>query len=366
MVLAFAAHFHLASYRKVDGAQFAVAGICGRNAARVAALAQEHGIPRCESDWKTVFADPTIDVVDLCVPNHLHIPLILVAAKRASTSFARSRWGGFFGPKTQPMTGARRASHAGRCWRRWSNRRGKSGRLWAQAGVTFCYGENWIYAPPIAKLDRLTASSDSTIMRIEGEESHSGSHALCSCRWRTSGGGSLLRLGVHPSAAALWLKQQEGRRRYGKPIRPAKVLATTTRLTDIPAFRAQEPSHIVADWGDVEDFGSVMISFTDGSVAQLTSTDTRLCGIRNYLTVHGSGALVTANINPDNTCQAIPDGGYFADEYLVEQTETKEGWSFPAADEDAVTGCPEELRDFIGTVATDARQKAICYSPTMS
>ena len=28
----------------------------------------------------------------------------------------------------------------------------------AQSGVTFCYGENWVHAPPIAKLDRLTRS----------------------------------------------------------------------------------------------------------------------------------------------------------------------------------------------------------------
>lgn len=349
----FAAHFHLASYRKVYGEQFDIAVICGRNAARAAALAQAHGIPRCESDWRTVFADPTIDVVDLCVPNHLHIPMILAAAKAGKHIICEKPLGGFFGPE-----GATDDWNAEGFSRRVmletvADQARQVREAVAQAGVTFCYGENWVYAPPIAKLDRLMAASDSTIMRIEGEESHSGSHAPYSRRWRTSGGGSLLRLGVHPIAAALWLKQQEGRRRDGRPIRAAKVLGTTTRLTDIPAFRAQEPSHIVADWADVEDFGSVTISFTDGSVAQLTSTDTRLGGIRNYLTAHGSRAQVTANINPNTTCQAYtPDGGYFADEYLVEKTETKEGWSFPAPDEDAVTGYPEELRDFIGAVAS--------------
>jgi hypothetical protein len=81
------------------------------------------------------------------------------------------------------------------------------------------------------------------------------------------------------------------------------------------------------------------VTFDDGSVAQLTSTDTRMGGIRNFLTAHGSRAQVTANINPNTTCQAYtPDGAYFATEYLVEKTETKEGWSYPAPDEDAITG----------------------------
>lgn len=129
-------------------------------------------------------------------------------------------------------------------------------------------------------------------------------------------------------------------------------MAHTAQLTDIDAFRAQQPHHMATGWMDVEDFAAVTISFTDGSVAQLTSTDTRLGGIRNYLTAHGSRAQVTANINPNTTCQAYtPSDAYFADEYLVEKTETKEGWSFPAPDEDAVTGYPEELRNFIGAIA---------------
>jgi predicted dehydrogenase len=222
----------------------------------------------------------------------------------------------------------------------------------AQAGVTFCYGENWVYAPPIVKLNRLMAASGSTILRIQGEESHSGSHSPYAKQWRTCGGGSLLRLCVHPIGAALYLKYEEGRRRTGKPIRPVAVTAQVANLTDIESFKQEARKHVVTGWQDVEDWASIIVTFDDGSVAQLTSTDTKMGGIHNYLTAHGSRALVTANINPNTTCQAYtPDGTYFANEYLVEKTETKEGWSFPAPDEDAVTGYPEELRDFIGAVA---------------
>jgi len=355
----FAARFHLASYRKVYGERFEIAAICGRDTQRTRALAEEFSVARCEADWQAVLTDPSIDAVDLCVPNHLHVPRILEAAAAGKHVICEKPLGGYFGPED-----------AGEDWS--ANGFPRESMLAAvaaqarqvrdavaESGVTFCYGENWVSAPPIAKLDRLLAASQSAILRIEGEESHSGSHAPYSRRWRTAGGGSLLRLGVHPIGAALWLKQQEGLRQGGKPIRPARVSATVARLTDIPVFRAQQPHHVVSDWADVEDFAAVTVTFEDGSVAQLTSTDTRMGGIRNYLTAHGSRAQVTANINPNTMCQAYtPDGTYFADEYLVEKTETKEGWSFPAPDEDAVTGYPEELRDFIGAMSSGRAPKS--------
>src|SRR6202008_3942908 len=117
---------------------------------------------------------------------------------------------------------------------------------------------------------RVMTASGSAIMRIEGEESHSGSHAPYSRRWRTAGGGSLLRLCVHPIGAALFLKQEEGRRRNDLPIRPKSVTAQVARLTDIESFKAEPRKHIVTGWQDVEDFATVTLAFADRSVAQLT------------------------------------------------------------------------------------------------
>lgn len=348
----FAARFHLESYRRVYGEHFEIVAICGRDSARASTLARTHGIARVENDYRQLLADPSIDAVDLCVPNDLHVPMILEAAAARKHIICEKPLGGFFGPAgaSQDWTadGFSRAEMLEAVWSQVRQVREAVER----AGVTFCYGENWVYAPPITKLDRLMAASGSAILRIEGEESHSGSHAPYSRRWRTAAGGSLLRLGVHPIGAALWLKQQEGRRRNGEPIRPTGVSATVSRLTEVAAFREQAPHHMVDDWKDVEDFGAVTIEFEDGSIAQITSTDTHLGGIRNYLRAHGSRAQVTANINPNTMCQAYtPDGNYFANEYLVEKTETKEGWSFPAPDEDAVTGYAEELRDFVGAIS---------------
>jgi predicted dehydrogenase len=349
----FAAHFHLASYAKVWGEDFEVSAIAGRNRERTKALADRFGIPCWDGSVDELMRDPSIDAVDLCVPNYMHVPLVLQAVEHGKHVICEKPLGGYFGPEDADENwtadGVSRAAMFDSVVEELS-------RLTAnvrRAGVTFCYGENWVYAPPVVKVGRLMAASEAAILRIEGEESHSGSHSEAALRWRTAGGGSLARLCVHPIGAALQLKREEGIRRSGKPIRPVTVNGQVARLTDIEAFRLEPRKHVVDRWTDVEDFATVTITFEDGSVAQLTSTDTRLGGIRNTLTAHGSRALVTANINPNTMCQAYtPDGRYFEDEYIVEKIETKEGWTFPAPDEDAVTGYPEELRDFIGAIAT--------------
>jgi predicted dehydrogenase len=348
----FAAHFHLASYAKVYGENFGIAGIYSRNAAAAAKLAGSHGIAKVHDSLDALMQDPAIDVVDLCVPNHLHTPLTLRAAQMGKHIICEKPLGGYFGPPSADASWTARGASRQHMLERIVEEARTVSEAVARSGVTFCYGENWVYAPPIVKLNRLMAASGGTILRIQGEESHSGSHAGYSREWRTAGGGSLLRLCVHPIGAALHLKYEEGRRRDGTPIRPRSVVGQVANLTDIASFKLEAKHHVVTGWKDVEDWASVIITFDDGSVAQLSSTDTRLGGISNHLTAFGSRSVVTANINPNTMCQAYtPDGSYFKDEYVVEKAETKEGWSYPAPDEDAVTGYPDELRDFISAIA---------------
>lgn len=348
----FAAHFHLASYAKVIGQDFEIAAIGGSRSERMAALARQFGVPKTYVEIDALLADPGIDVIDICVPNHLHMALSAKAAAAGKHVICEKPLGGFFGPPGADEDWNAEGFPRAEMLRQVMIETGKVKAALDASGVTFCYGENWVYAPPIVKLNRLLAASDSTIMRIRGEESHSGSHGAYAKDWRTAGGGSLLRLCVHPLGAALYLKAQEGLRRNGVPIRPASVTASVGRLTEISSFQLESPKHIVTGWNDVEDWGSMIVTFEDGSVGEFTSTDTHLGGIHNYLTAYGSRAVVTANINPNDACKAYtPSGRYFDSEYIVEKTETKEGWSFPSPDEDSVTGYPHELTNFIDSIA---------------
>jgi predicted dehydrogenase len=120
-----------------------------------------------------------------------------------------------------------------------------------RAGVQLMYAENWVYAPSIAKANRLATAAGGAILEMRGGECHSGSHSPYSKEWRTSGGGALLRLGVHPIGAMLHLKRQEGMRRSGRPIRPRAVVAEVGDLTKTPGFEAETRHWIGTGWVDV-------------------------------------------------------------------------------------------------------------------
>lgn len=354
----FSARFHLESYSKIYGEDFEIAGIFGRTRAKAAELAKHHEIPKVYDSIDAVLADKAIDVVDLCVPNYLHAPLSIQAANAGKHVFCEKPLTGYQGPPGKAGWTAdgfprremlQKAMEEG----------GRVADAVEKAGVTLCYGENWVYAPPIQKALKLMLASGSSILRIVGEESHSGSHADYARRWREAGGGALLRLAVHPIGAALYLKYEEGRRRNGRPIRPASLTAEVRSLTKMEAFRAEKIRLLRFDPEDVEDYGSILLTFEDGSVAQLTSTDTVLGGIFNTLSVYGSRAVARANINPNNSVQAYtPDPAAFKDEYLCEKLETGAGWSSPQPDEDWMTGYPDELRDFVGSVSRGRQPKS--------
>src|SRR5262249_25761061 len=143
-------------------------------------------------------------------------------------------------------------------------------------------------------------------------------------RWRTSGGGSLLGKGCHPLGAALYLKHDEGVRRDGRPIRARSVVAEVAQLTHMPTFIVDKRKFIKEGWQDGEDWGRMVVTFDDGSVAQITATDTALGGIRNSMTVFGSQALTEVNLNPNTQCVAYaPAPEIFGDEYISEKIETK-------------------------------------------
>ncbi|HEY3108664.1 MAG TPA: Gfo/Idh/MocA family oxidoreductase [Chloroflexota bacterium] len=338
----FVARIHAEAYRRVPGTGVELRAVCASRPERAERFAEEHGVERVAADLDELLADRAIDLVDLCVPNDLHAPFAVAAARAGKHVVVE-----------KPLTGA--FEHAGDAAALLKEAVGNADKILAacqEAGVQLCYAENWVYAPPIQKARRLLAAARGPILRIEGEESHSGSHASYSRRWATAGGGSLLGKGCHPLGAALYLKRAEGAWRDGRPVRPHSVVAEVARLTATAPFQASEPKYLQTGWVDVEDWGTMAITFDDGSVAQITAADTLLGGIKNYLVVYGANAVVQANINPNTAMLAYaPAREIFGDEYITEKIETKGGWSFPAPDEDFISGYPQEIEDFVSAVS---------------
>ena len=331
-----------------------ILAVASRTEEKARDYAERHGLEKASAGYEDLLNLPEIDVVDLCIPNHLH---------RAATEAAAAV--GKHVICTKPLT-----AYTGQDLPEDSNDEEVSGRdprrmlevatddaramveATRQAGVELMYAENWIYSPAIVKATALIQESGGTILEMRGGESHSGSHSPYSKIWRYTGGGSLLRLGSHAIGAMLYLKDQEGRARHGRPIRPVSVSAEVADLSRIPSVAKEEQPWIATGWQDVENWAAVIIRFEDGARGIAWASDGVLGGMESRLEVFLSNCHIKCNLSPNNLVQAFaPDPQVFADEYLMEKVETKAGWSTPIPDEDWSSGHLSMCRDFILAVA---------------
>ena len=366
----FAASFHLENYRKVYGLDLRIKGAASRTADGAKAFVEAHGLDRAYTSVEELLADPEINVVDLCTPNSQHHPLVFQAAAAGKDIICEKPLTGFFGDGKQESVGKEVAR------RDMFQTALASADAMADAvtrhGVQLCYAENWIYAPSVQKANEILSKSDNTILRIVAEESHSGTHSEYAKIWRHCGGGSLFNKGCHPVAGALYLKYEEGIRRNGKPIKPKSVVAEVGNITEVASFVGEEEKWVQTGWHDCEDWGSMLLTFADNSVAQLTAADITLGGIQNLLSVYSSKAVVHCNINPNTGMMTyVPDEAVLGDAYIREKVETRAGWQLTNPNEDWMNGFPDELQDFCESIAYGRNPKgtieiardivAVCY-----
>ncbi|MFW2588767.1 Gfo/Idh/MocA family protein [Sagittula sp. SSi028] len=68
---------HLAAYLALPD-RFEVVTVCDLNRARAESVAHPHGV-QASSDFEAVLAHPQVDLVDICLPPHLHAPCAMAA-----------------------------------------------------------------------------------------------------------------------------------------------------------------------------------------------------------------------------------------------------------------------------------------------
>jgi predicted dehydrogenase len=348
-----AADLHLRSLSKLRGAKVDVVAVASKHREHAAAFAKKFEIPDFYDDYRHLLDRKDIDVVDLCVSTYLHEEFSIKAAEAKKHIICEKPLTGYFGKERKEeqvgfaVSKKRMLKEALRGCDRVLNAVKKN-------NVKFMYAENWVYAPAITKLKSLLKASEGTIFEIRAEQGHSGSQAKYSRRWKTSGGGALMRLGSHPVGAVLHLKHYEGMLKYGRPIRAKSVMAEVGHHTKISSFAKERKKYVVSEWEDVEDWGVIVINFEDNSNATVFASDTVLGGVRNILNIYLSNAVVYVNINPHDVLEVYaPEPHIFGEEYISEKLETKAGWNFPSPDDDWMKGFPQELEDFIDALLFD-------------
>jgi predicted dehydrogenase len=344
----FVSELHMYAYKRVYGVNAQVAAVVSRGD-QVEHFAKKHGIAQTHRDYRALLADRSIDVVDICTPPALHAEMIVEAVRAGKHVICEKPFAGYFG---QPGDQAPIGKHVPKAlmYERLMAEMEKTRAAIKSSGKLFMYAEDWVYAPALAKTVEMLKATKDKILFMKAEESHSGSHAAHAAQWSMTGGGSLIRMGCHPLSAVLYLKRIEARVR-GETVRVAAVTADVGNVA--ACLKPAERQFIKANPVDVEDWGTLTVTFSDGTKATIFSGDMIMGGVRNLIETYTSGGSLFANITPNNQMLTyMTDEQKLADVYITEKVDRKTGWQFVCLEEEWTRGYLQEIQDFMECVAT--------------
>lgn len=343
----FAASFHLESLKKVVGINVEISGVQTPRAKSRDAFGQKHDVPVYEDLGDLV---NNSDVIDIVSPPSAHTEAIKMATDAGVHIICEKPFTGYFGPEgcgdeyrgnqdpKEPMLD------------KVVTELQQAAEMIRKSGVVFGYAENFVYAPAVIKEKEIIEKTGAQILRILGEESHSGSGSPVYGIWRFQGGGSLMGKICHPLTAALYLKRVEGIARNGKPIRPKSVTCRCELLTGLPNY--EDKGFLRTEYHDTEDHGWMHVTFQDGTVADVIAGEIVLGGIYNYVEVFANNHRTRCNLSPVAILDTFnPKACQYDDIYTVEKISTKEGWTAVSPEENFTLGYIAEMQDFLDCIA---------------
>jgi len=336
----FLARTRMRCWRRVYGVEARVVSVVGGDRGRADAFARESGIDHVARAIDELLERSDVELVDLCVPNRLHRPFAERAAAAGKHVLCTKPMAAYIGQDLPAQAPA--ADVAGRDRRTMYRVAVGDARAMLAAcdehGVGLHYGENWVYAPACQRAAELARDAFGPILEMRGHESHSGSHSPYSKEWSHTGGGALLRLATHPIGAMLWLKRLEGLARDDRPIGVTHVSASVADLTRTAGFTS-ELAQVADGWNGVENWGTAVLEFEDGSRGTVFGSDVQLGGMESKLEISAADHHLKCSLSPNDLLRAYAtEDGTFGDAYVMEKVHGQAGWSTPMPDEDWTSG----------------------------
>ena len=350
-----AAELHINGLRRYTGVPVRLKCIAGRRAEQVTMAQRRFGFEDGCLNFDELVNDPEIDVIDICTPPYVHEEMIIKALEHGKHVICEKPLCGYFGEKGDPKPVGDKVSKAYMYERVVESVERLREKVKA-SGRKFMYAENFIYAPAINKAADIIRKKKSKILYAKGEESLKGSSSPVAGYWDKTGGGTFMRTGVHPLSAILWLKKQEAIAR-NEDVSVESIFADVGRVTS--TLSEYDHRHIAARPLDVEDNGTVVVTFTDKSKAVIMATDTLLGGSRNYVELYCNDAVINCNLTMSNLMST-----YFLDEdnlddvYISEMLPSKTGWNNPFLEDEIIRGYTDEMRDFMDAIYFDREPKS--------
>jgi len=350
----FVAELNMYAYKRIYGIDAQVTAVSARGE-QVLDFAKKYQIRQTYRDFPSLLADKEIDVVDICTPPALHATMIVEAVQAGKHVICEKPFTGYFGRGDDKVPVGKYVPKS-RMYERVLEEMDKTCAAIEASGRLFMYAEDWIYAPAVTKTVEVLQATKDKILFMKAEESHSGSHAAHAAQWSMTGGGSLIRMGCHPLSTVLYLKQVEARSR-GERITASSVTADVGNVA--ACLPPQERRFIKANPVDVEDWGMLTLTFSDGTKSTVFSGDMIMGGVRNVVETYTSGGALFANITPNNHMTSyLTNEDKLAGVYITEKVDRKTGWQFVCLEEEWTRGYLQEIQDFMECVTIGRQPRA--------
>lgn len=331
--------------------------VMARRAEQIKYAVETYGFEKGTTDFEDILNDPEIDVVDICTPPYVHKEEIILAMRAGKHVICEKPLVGYFGRPGDPEPIGEKVSKKFmfECLLQDLD---ELRAVRKETGKRFMYAENFVYAPAILKAGEIIRARKSRILYMKGEESLKGSSSAVAGEWNKTGGGIFMRNGVHPLGAILYLKEQESLSQ-GHNVTVKSVVGdmgyATRRLSDY------EHRHIAARPHDVEDAGTAIITFTDGSKATIIATDNLLGGSKNQVEIYANDTAMTCKLTMNDAMETyMVDSDGMDNVYLSEMLPIVTGWNKPFVGDELLRGYTNEIVDFMGAVLED-REAEGCF-----
>ena len=350
-----ATELHMNALKRFSGVPVCYKWIVARRFEQVNMMKERYGFLNASLDFEDLLNDQEIDVIDICTPPYVHEQMIEKAVQAGKHVICEKPLSGYFGEDGDVEPIGLNVSKV-KMYEKLLENLEHIRKVLEKSDCKFMYAENFVYAPAIVKAAEIIEKKKSRILYAKGEESLKGSSSPVAGEWSKTGGGTFIRTGAHPLSAILWLKQVEAHARKEK-ITVTSVYADMETITnDLTEY---EHRHIAARPRDVEDMGTVVLTFSDKSRAVIIATDTLLGGSKNYVELYCNDAAINCRLTMSNLMDT-----YFLDEdslddvYISEMLPQKTGWNYPFLEDEIIRGYTDEMRDFIESIYYNREPKS--------
>jgi len=295
----FAGSFHADVWKTIPGVEVtAIAEISEQTRLN---FRKKYGLEKDFEDYKKMFEDPDIDIVDICVPNFLHARIAAAAMEAGKTVICEK-------PFATTL-----------------DEGGKIAEIQAKTGCGYFYAEDWIFAPALMRAWAIVEEGGiGEPFFFKGKEVHNGSHSPYAKTIEYCGGGSLIHVGIHPIGYFYHL--------FGMP---AKVMGTCTG--------GGGENFLHKDF-EGEDWGLGVLVWENGCRALVEGNYITTGGMDDKIEMYGEKGVIKVDLTFGSPLSVFSKDGYG---YAVEKAEFTQGWTSPAVDEMYSLGYKGELTHFI-------------------